>query len=116
MHRWVALVRRAGGEAVPVVRHYRGLPQEFSTFDEPPQLLPRPELLILEETPDGWYLYRYTASGEFSGDTWHSSLEEAREQAGYEFGESMSAWQLIPEEIEDALSYALRLLGAAPQS
>ncbi len=31
-------------------------------------------------------MFRYTSSGEFCGDTWHETLEDAIAQAGYEYG------------------------------
>lgn len=31
-------------------------------------------------------MYRYTADGQFCGDTWHESFEQALAQAKYEYG------------------------------
>ena len=31
-------------------------------------------------------MYRYTADGQFCGDTWHQSFEAAIAQAKYEYG------------------------------
>jgi hypothetical protein len=33
--------------------------------------LPPPQLLVIEERQDGFFLLRYTESGAFAGDTWH---------------------------------------------
>jgi hypothetical protein len=42
---------------------------------------------IIPEGPDGPYMmYRYTSAGDECGDTWHLTLEEAFQQAGYEYG------------------------------
>ena len=51
--------------------------------------LPQPDRveIELEGGPEGsCMMYRYTSSGEFCGDTWHETLEDAIAQAGYEYG------------------------------
>src|SRR6266699_3019104 len=35
-----------------------------------------PRVLILVEESDGPMLYRYTAEGDYAGDTWHESLTD----------------------------------------
>ncbi len=52
-------------------------------------------------------LYRYTAQGEFAGDTWHQTLEDAKAQAAAEYGEALSDWQDIPDGVSDAEAYAI---------
>ena len=43
------------------------------------------------------------------GDTWHASVDEARAQAEYEYGESLLLpWLDVPEEIPDAHQFAVR--------
>ncbi|MGH2378138.1 MAG: hypothetical protein ACRDGT_06635 [Candidatus Limnocylindria bacterium] len=64
-------------------------------------------LLFIEETPNGVYLDRYSSSGEFAGDTWHRTLEDAKHQASYEYGEHVSPWTAVPEEIEDVVDFGL---------
>ena len=32
------------------------------------------------------FMYRYTRTGEFCGDTWHATLDDAVAQAQFEFG------------------------------
>lgn len=46
----------------------------------------------IESDGSGFFLMRYDADGEFSGDTWHQSLEEAKEQAHFEFGITNTDW------------------------
>jgi hypothetical protein len=49
--------------------------------------LPHRIEIELEDGPEKPYMmYRYTESGEFCGDTWHLTLRDAIEQAGYEYG------------------------------
>lgn len=50
--------------------------------------------LIIETTPDGIYLYERRADG-FLGDTWHSSVDEAKAQANYAMKKVVGAWQPV---------------------
>jgi hypothetical protein len=106
----IALIEQAKAQSSPSVLHYRGLPQELSPNGVPPSLLPlRPDFLAIEETSEGFFLFRYTRNQEFCGDTWHQSLQEAEEQAIYEFGSSL-VWSEIPPGIEDPIAYGAQLL------
>jgi len=42
--------------------------------------------LVIEPQLDNWVLYRLDEAGGFVGDTWHGSLQDARNQAKKEFG------------------------------
>ena len=42
-------------------------------------------LLVVEEKPDGIFLYRYAADGSYAGDTWHTDIDEAKQQASFEY-------------------------------
>ena len=64
------------------------------------ELLPRPDLLLIETWSQGVYLFRLTAGGEYAGDTWHESIVEAQQQAEYEYGEALAEWQVVPEEVQ----------------
>lgn len=87
------------------VKHYEGLPHDPNRV-----LLPRPHLVLLKQTPEGIFLYRYTASGIEVGDTWHQTLDEAHGQADYEYGEL--TWKKVPEGIVSEVDYALSQIGA----
>jgi hypothetical protein len=50
--------------------------------------MPIAEALLIEVEADGVFLFRLSADGQFAGDTWHESVEEAKEQAKFEFGPS----------------------------
>jgi len=67
-------------------------------------------VLILKELPDGFYIYRYSTSRTFPGDTWHKSLEEAFYQAKEEYGIDRNAWKEVPKEVKDPVEYAMDLL------
>ena len=63
-------------------------------------------LIVADEDP-GAMLFRYTAHGEFSGDTWHASVEDARAQALLEYGEALLLpWMDVPDEVADAHLFA----------
>ena len=63
-------------------------------------------LLVVDDDP-GAMLYRYTAHGEFGGDTWHASADDARAQALFEYGDALLLpWMEVPDEIADAHRFA----------
>lgn len=72
--------------------------------------MPRPDVLLLEADEFGHaMLYRYTSSGEFGGDTWHETVEMAKDAAAHEYGESIvGAWEPVPESESDAHEFAIR--------
>ena len=57
---------------------------------DPSKIPPAPDvvLLIADDTP-GAMLFRYTVHGEFGGDTWHPSVEDAREHAIYDYSDAL---------------------------
>lgn len=52
-------------------------------------------------------LYRYRSNGEFCGDTWAATLEDAKHQAEFEYGSALGPWFRVPSEISDARRYAI---------
>lgn len=50
--------------------------------------MPLPDRVEIEPEPvsSHYFMYRYTKSGEFCGDTWHEDLEAAFHQAEVEYG------------------------------
>ena len=89
----------------PRVPHYIGLPSELSQEAEP-ELLPWARILLLEERPDGVFLFRYTSNRSYAGDTWHASVEQAQAQAAYEYADHLGVWQPVPDDVKDALTFA----------
>lgn len=69
--------------------------------------MPRPDLVVIDERPEGVFLLGLTANGEFAGDTWHRSVEEAKDQAAHQFGANLR-WTSIPESESDPVQYAVR--------
>jgi hypothetical protein len=77
----------------------------------PEKMLPIPDVLLIVADDDGTgaMMFRYTTVGEFGGDTWHATVEAARSQAEYEYGEALLLpWLDVPEEISDAHQFAVR--------
>jgi hypothetical protein len=80
-----------------------GFPIDLSEIPPAPDVI----LLIADDDP-GAMLFRYTAHGEFGGDTWHPSVEEAREHAIYDYSDALGDWVDVPETVEDAHTYAVQ--------
>ena len=97
--RLIALVGPMVGKQQAI--HKIGLP------DGPQTAMPFPEVLFLEDDATSCMLYRYTADGQFGGDTWHQTLEEAKHQAEFEYGEAFGPWLLVPEIESDGHEYAI---------
>lgn len=99
--RLVALVGVISGERR--MTHTGGFPLV------PEKMLPPPDVVLLVANDDpGVMLFRYTAHGDFSGDTWHATVEDARAQASYEYGDALLPWMEVPEEITDAHAFAVQ--------
>jgi len=47
---------------------------------------------------DGIFLLRFDTHGEFCGDTWHETIDEAMEAAQIEYGITASDWSESPLE------------------
>jgi hypothetical protein len=80
----------------PKVRHYWGMPQDLSDGGNPREEMPCAIVLLIEAKPDGVFLTRFSADGREVGDTWHQSIEEAQEQAAFEFDKKLSNWVVVP--------------------
>lgn len=94
------------------VLHLVGFPPGLLDSEDHRERLPWPRILILEKETDGYSLYRYTEAGDFGGDTWHMSLEDAKHQAEFEFGEQLGPWREVPEGVSDPIAFALQVLEA----
>jgi hypothetical protein len=90
----------------PKTRHYIGFPAGVPG-QETGKLMETPDILLIEESKDGTFLYRYTASGKNVGDTWHASVEDAKHQADFEFAGLITPWVNVPPEITNVVEYAL---------
>ena len=80
-----------------------GFPIDLSKIPPAPDVI----LLIADHTP-GAMLFRYTVHGEFGGDTWHPSVDDAREHAIYDYSDSLGDWVDVPDTVEDPHTYAVQ--------
>lgn len=92
------------------VRHFVGLPDAIAVDCAPKVPMPMADFLILVTTREGAFIERYTFSGEFAGDTWHRTIDEAHDFAIREFDGNLSAWESVPDNIPDPVSYLCALL------
>ena len=84
----------------PPTRHFvGGLPENAQAGRLAP--LPWPRVAFIIQRPDGVFLERFTEAGEPCGDTWHVSVEAAKEQAAREYGALLMPWQQLPGELDD---------------
>ncbi len=99
--RWVALVGATpAGAAEPWY--------VWQDVDGDIRRMPRPDVLLLEEDGRGGaVLFRYTARGEFGGDSRYESATAARRAAEMDFGENMDDWTPVPVDEPDAHTYAV---------
>jgi hypothetical protein len=98
--RQMALIGPVGGERHAT--HTAGYPLDAS------KMLPVADVVLLISSNDpGAMLYRYTAHGELSGDTWHGTVAEALEQAREEYSDALLEWVDIPDEVRDAHAHAI---------
>jgi hypothetical protein len=84
-----------------------GMPPELNQGMDNRVEMPEAEVLILRQDEDGASLDRYTADGEFVGDTWHPSEEEAVCQAAHEYGSALGQWEPIPSRCDDPIAFAI---------
>jgi hypothetical protein len=75
---------------------------------DPEKMLPVADVVLLVASNEpGVMLFRYTAHGDFGGDTYHGTSEEALEQASFEYGEALGEWVSVPDDITDAHAFAV---------
>ncbi len=77
---------------------------------DPSKMLPVADvlLLVVDREPGAAMLFRYTAHGDFGGDTFHTSADEALEQAQVEYGDALGEWTSVPDEVSDAHAFAVQ--------
>ena len=73
------------------------------------QRLPIPLVIVVSTRRDGIFLERFDEAGADAGDSWHQSIEEAKEQAREEYGESIGVWMPVPDSEEDPVAFGLGL-------
>ena len=88
--RFRANVRAASGKT----KHFQG---ELVAGDPGKTAeLPLPHFVEIVEEDGGFYLYRYDSTSRCIADTWHTSMEEAKEQAKFEYEILESDWDTRP--------------------
>jgi hypothetical protein len=60
-----------------------------------------PSLAVIERRSDGVFLDRFDSTKKSVGDTWHVSIEDAKEQAQLEYDGLLSPWKPFPENVND---------------
>jgi hypothetical protein len=73
---------------------------------------PRPEVVFIDDSESGWFLFQYTLAGQFGGDSWHESLEQAKAQANYEHGATLGDWIPVPNDVDPIEFARQRVIGA----
>lgn len=89
------------------MHHYRGIPPELAEGEDNREVLPWPCALLMQEQTSGVFIYRLAADGTIAGDTWHSSISDAKEESRYEYGDALGDWEDVPDDVEDPFHYAL---------
>lgn len=56
-------------------------------------MVPAARVRIQADKHGGWLLVRFSANGEFAGDTWHESVSDAKLQVEHEFGVTADQWK-----------------------
>jgi len=99
--RRLALIGPLSGERHTV--HTTGFPIDAA------KMLPVADviLLIVDREPGATMLFRYTAHGDFGGDTFHTSTEEALEQASLEYEDALGSWIDVPDDVVDPHAFAV---------
>ena len=90
------------------VRHYNGLPPQLTGGKDSRELLATPVLLLTKQESDGVSLYRYASDGNIVGDTFHESLDDARAQARFEYGQAISDWKQVPENVAEPFTFGTK--------
>ena len=85
----------------------RPAPTDGAPLD-PSKLLPAADVLLLVagSDPDAM-LFRYTAYGELGGDTWHLTVDDAKQYASDEYGDALFPWEEVPDDVTDAHGYVV---------
>jgi len=75
--------------------HYLGQPVDGMLV--PTAQLPSASHVEIRPEDGAYYLIRFDSTGNYCGDTWHLSLEEAQSQAEFEFGIMSGGWEVDGE-------------------
>lgn len=107
----ILLTAVVNGKSEAKVKHFIGQPPELTPrklIRKKRKKLPWPQVLLIEQKDGGFLLFRIAKKGAYAGDTWHQSLEEAKQQAEFEYGELLGEWEAVPENVEDVIQFSLK--------
>jgi len=94
---------------VGVMSHERRAAHTTGFPLDPDKMLPMADVvLVVPDGEKGAMLFRYTAHGDFGGDTPHSTVAEALDQAAFEYDEALGAWIEVPDDVKDAHAFAIQ--------
>ena len=91
----------------PKVHHYWGLPPELAGESDNREEMAQAAPLVIEDTRDGAFLYRFSADGAEAGDTWHETVDDAKQQAEFEYDGAVSQWREVPDDVDDIVAFGL---------
>jgi hypothetical protein len=61
-------------------------------LDAQTRSMPKPRMFLLVESGTDCMLWEFGADGSHAGDTWHASINDARDQARFEVGGRLGDW------------------------
>lgn len=102
--RWLGEL--SGADFPTRVKHYIGLPPILAEGRDERIEMKSAAFVVIEQKPDGIFLYRYGNDGSYAGDTWHTTVEEAKEQVSFEYSSIHVTWDEVPSEVDDVVAYA----------
>jgi hypothetical protein len=85
--------------AIPSAQAESGNPSDAATG----RSLPQVKLLLIAERVDGFFVKRFTDSGELVSETQHETMDEAMQQV-YSEHDAISEWRFCPDGA-DPLEY-----------
>jgi len=94
--------------AAPKSKPKCGWPYPAVNNDGQSQVLERPIVLVIEEKPDRVFLARFTQEGQLVSDSWHMSIDGAKQHASWEFNDPLLDWEFVPADVEDVVSFGLK--------
>jgi hypothetical protein len=83
--------------------HYSGFPLEVGAAGSSRTTRPAARFVTIELTTEGFFLFRCAQDGAFSGDA--SSVDEAKDQANYEYGLALGEGLEIPDDAADGVEW-----------
>lgn len=66
--------------------------------------------LVIENDANGFFLNRFDDRGNCVGDTWHVTIDDAINQALYEFETPPQNWVVLPANLDDVVKFGLNEL------